>query len=191
MASLEDTLGPSRAELQEVMTELRRLRPVGHDMAGDDIRRRQELLGRLRRQFVGREILVQRYVVPAVKRALPGGAQLADRILAGKLELEGILVRLPWYHERDPILNELDDHLLNGLKDQLALEHRVLAALEAVMAPAAQAALGARIATGPRWTPTRPHPDTPPSPLLAAMLSPLVATLDRLRDRLEAAPSGS
>lgn len=191
MADLDDVLAPSEAGLRDLMAELRRLRPVDPDMAGDDLRRRQDLLARLRRHIVSRETLVQRYVVPAVKRNLPDGAQFANQLLAHKLQLEGILVRMPWYHERDPILNEVDDQLLNDLEEHLRLEERAVADLHSAMAPTQYAALARRVATGPRWTPTRPHPDTPPSPLLAGILSPLVATLDRLRDRLEAAPSGS
>lgn len=191
MPEILEVLTASRAEVEHLAAALRDLRPVGPDMPGDDDRRRQVLLRRLRRALIGRETLVQRYLVPAVRRAHPDGAATADRLLAEKVALEAILVRMPWFHQRDPVLNDMGHRLLTGLEQHLDLEQRVLAELGTAMPPADRDELARRIARGPRWTPTRPHPDTPPSPRVATVLSPLVAALDRLRDLLEAAPSGS
>lgn len=118
----------------------------------------------------------EQYLYPAVKAAVPGGAELAARELAEDHELLLTLKRLENGEKAEKDL-------------QIAVRRHVAADAEELLPVLAQMVpvedlirVGNRVATAEEAAPTRPHPGTPSSPPWNKIVDPAVAVVDKFRD---------
>ncbi|MEU4557760.1 hemerythrin domain-containing protein [Actinoplanes sp. NPDC023936] len=113
----------------------------------------------------------EQYLYPAIRTAVPGGDDLADRELA----------------EDQALLNLLKD---GSITDAAAAIRRHVAAdaeellpmLEQMVPSDDLVRLGNRMETAAEAAPTRPHPATPSTPPWNKVVDPLVGVVDKVRD---------
>lgn len=166
------------------------LQPVDEHTRGPDMRERQAILRTLRRHLAQTEAAKERYLYPVVRDVLPDGRDVERRLLRSKVAAEERLLKLRWYGDRDPRLTEGTEALVAQVREHLDDEAHVLARLREAAPPELLAETGRRLERMTPRAPTRPHPDMPTSPWVAALTWRLVAVLDRLRDRIDPAPTG-
>jgi hypothetical protein len=118
----------------------------------------------------------EQYLYPAVRTAVPGGEQIADRELA---EDQAILERL-----RDlERTGEGRDLLTEAVRRHVAADAEELLPLLEQMVPSEDLVrLGNRFETAEEAAPTRPHPGTPSTPPWNKVVDPLVGVADKIRD---------
>ncbi|MEU4623809.1 hemerythrin domain-containing protein [Actinoplanes sp. NPDC023801] len=118
----------------------------------------------------------EQYLYPAVRAAVPGGEQIADRELA---EDQTIMEQL-----RD-LERTGDGHegLAEAVRRHVAADAGELLPLLEQMVPAEDLVrLGNRFETAEEAAPTRPHPSTPSTPPWNKVVDPLVGVADKVRD---------
>ncbi|WP_018333351.1 hemerythrin domain-containing protein [Actinomycetospora chiangmaiensis] len=152
-------------------------RRTGSD-AGDSVATARELITDLVRHSVSERI----HLLPLVRRFVPEGDAAADRIDAGRQELEYQLQQL----ERLPINGDFWVHLeaVDALVAQHAgeLESHVFPVLAAACPAEELADAGRRAARTARTAPTHPHPHTPREGAALAAASPGTGLVDKVRD---------
>jgi hemerythrin HHE cation binding domain-containing protein len=116
----------------------------------------------------------EQYLYPAVRRAVPGGEELADRELAEDHQLLLLLADLGGHGP---------DRLADAVRRHVAADEGELLTVLTQMVPVEDLIrLGNRIETAEEAAPTRPHPGTPSTPPWNKVVDPAVAVLDKLRD---------
>jgi hypothetical protein len=91
------------------------------------------------------------------------------------------MAKRQWLGERDEAANDIEDHIAADIERQIEAEEWQLVRLEG---PSDRTgldgtALAARLRSGGPW-PSRPHPDVPRAPWLAARLQRLLGLSDRV-----------
>jgi len=155
-----------------------------------ELAERAAALRRLRWTMLPRESRKQRFLAPSLRRHLYSNDDLRalDELVDRKLAFERQLVVLRWVDERsrlfDQELTELIDKVIGYLRCEATLLSRL-----ATQVPAAEQADVMRSLTSPGgWLLVQPHPDIPRTRWIAAVMEPVAALLDRLRDRFSTAP---
>jgi hypothetical protein len=122
----------------------------------------------------------EQYLYPAVRTAVPGGDELADRELA---EDRGLLMTLKRLQKGGPGRAGLAAEVAAAVRRHVEADAEELLPVLTQMAP-----IDDLIRVGNRWelaeeaAPTRPHPGTPSTPPWNKVVDPAVAVLDKLRD---------
>ncbi|GIE74446.1 hemerythrin [Actinoplanes philippinensis] len=118
----------------------------------------------------------EQYLYPAVRTAVPGGEQIADRELA---EDQAILERLRDLERtgdgRDDLAEAVRRHVAADAEELLPLLEQMVPSEDLVR-------LGNRFETAEEAAPTRPHPSTPSTPPWNKVVDPLVGVADKIRD---------
>ena len=118
----------------------------------------------------------EQYLYPALRAAVPGGADLAARELAEDHALLLTLKRL----ERG---EEAEKDLRDAVRRHVAADAEELLPVLAQMVPVEDLIrVGNRVETAEEAAPTRPHPGTPSSPPWYKIVDPAVAVVDKFRD---------
>jgi hemerythrin-like domain-containing protein len=118
----------------------------------------------------------EQYLYPAVRSAVPGGAELADRELAEDHELLLLLRRL---ERGEPAAAEVAEavrrHVAADAEELLPVLTQMVSAEDLIR-------VGNRVETAEEAAPTRPHPGTPSTPPWNKIVDPAIAVVDKLRD---------
>ncbi|WP_328518283.1 hemerythrin domain-containing protein [Actinoplanes sandaracinus] len=118
----------------------------------------------------------EQYLYPAIRTAVPGGEQIADRELA---EDQAILERLRDLERtgsgRGDLAEAVRRHVAADAEELLPLLEQMVPAEDLVR-------LGNRFATAEEAAPTRPHPATPSTPPWNKVVDPIVGVADKFRD---------
>jgi hypothetical protein len=134
----------------------------------DDRKLRSVVIAQLSRHLSAEE----QYLYPAIRTAVPGGGELADRELA---EDHALLVLL-----KGPFTG---DELAEAVRRHVAADDEELLPMLAEMVPIEDLIrVGNRVELAEEAAPTRPHPGTPSSPPWNKIVDPAVAVVDKLRD---------
>jgi hypothetical protein len=118
----------------------------------------------------------EQYLYPAVRTAVPGGEDLADRELAEDRELLLLLQRLD---RGETVAGELAAALHRHVEADAG---ELLTVLTQMVSVEDLIRIGNRIETAEEAAPTRPHPYTPSTPPWNKVVDPVVAVVDKLRD---------
>lgn len=148
----------------------------------------------LRACVCAQETAKERVLWPLVAEHLDHGEALEAAALDKKQHLEQLLLKMQWVDDRTAAMDRLLREFLVALREHMLVEVEVLAALEVLppdrLPPDRLTEAGRKLLHIALRAATRPHPDLPPSPRLAVVLTPVVSLLDRMRDTLSPAPSG-
>lgn len=124
----------------------------------------------------------EQHLYPAVRAAVPGGEQIADRELAGDQAVRERLRELEsGAGQQDPaeavhrLAEVIRRHAAAGAGELLPLLEQTVPAEDLVR-------LGNRFETAEEAAPTRPHPSTPSEPPWNKVVDPLVGVADKIRD---------
>ena len=157
--------GTSGRSVLDVLREQHRELLALCDRAGDDRRAADVLVAVLSRHLSAEE----QYLYPAIRRAVPGGEELAARELA---EDKRLLIMLKsgriGHDEIRRHVRADEDELFGLLAEMVSMEDLIR--------------LGNRVETAEEAAPTRPHPGTPSTPPWNKVVDPAVAVVDKLRD---------
>jgi len=119
----------------------------------------------------------EQYLYPAVRAAVPGGDELADRELS---EDHDLLVLLQAY---DPDKSDKSGQIAEAVRRHVAADAEELLPVLAQMVPVEDLIrVGNRVEMAEEAAPTRPHPGTPSTPPWNKIVDPTVAVVDKLRD---------
>jgi hypothetical protein len=131
----------------------------------------------------------EQYLYPAVRTAVPGGDDLADRELAEDHELLVTLKRLD-SGATGPARAGLAADLAAAVRRHVEANAEELLPVLTQMAPIDDLIrVGNRFETAEEAAPTRPHPGTPSTPPWNKVVDPTVAVLDKLRDAVTGRPT--
>lgn len=177
------TLAAHRDRLWAAMADLRRCPPAAQDLRGPELRARQAATVALRRAFVELQTVQQIGVWPLLRRHHDEARSVAEAV-ERKRTIEEALIKLDWRTGRDGSVNRYVAFVLDETARLLEVEEAQAGRLPALATPEELVRLSRRLIRTARRAPTRPHPELPARPLLARLLSPVVALTDRLRDLL-------
>ncbi|WP_449063957.1 hemerythrin domain-containing protein [Planomonospora algeriensis] len=165
-------------EVEQMFTELERLSP-------SDMERRRQLTEKVIIELVRHAVAEEAYLYPAVRRAVPGGDQLADRELAEHAEAEKTMKRLEQTDVADPghaaLLKQLMMEIRTHIREE---EDELFPQLRAHSDVSQLAELGRKVQAIKKIAPTRPHPAAPDKPPANMMVGPLTGLVDRMRDAI-------
>jgi hemerythrin-like domain-containing protein len=129
------------------------------------------------------EAIEEQIFWPAVRAALSDGDASADRAIEQEQEGKKLLQRL-----EDGVPGEADYHealqdFVRAGREHIAYEQDVVWPLfEAAVSHDELVRLGEKLEAAKKIAPTRPHPDTPPSPAVLKTMGMATAVVDHVRD---------
>jgi hemerythrin-like domain-containing protein len=183
MPSVFDVLGQDHQEVKRMLAELEKGPTVTTGASDSHLMLRKKMVEQLIIEESRHESLEEMYFWPVVRDRLPGGDHLADT--AGGQEQEGkeVLDQLDKLNADQPGFEQLVLRFINAGREHIAYEEtKVWPLLRDALTEDQAGSIGGKIAAGEKTAPTRPHPNTPPSPGVLKGAGPAVAAADRLRD---------
>jgi len=129
------------------------------------------------------EAIEEQFFWPAVREVLDDGDALADRAVEQEQEGKKLLQRLEDGVPGDPDYQEALKAFVKAGRDHIAYEQEVVwPAFEAAVSREDLMKMGEKLEAAKKVAPTRPHPDTPPSPGVLKTMGMATAMVDHVRD---------
>jgi hypothetical protein len=178
-------------DLRRLMRDIEREPSVSQRAKGGDLRRLQTLTDDLRRCFVIHERSKERYLWPVLRRAWPDGDVISRAARLRAQHVEKRFIKLCWLGERDAHANAVLDEALARIQEHISLEGHLLGRIRLSLPGEVGEEIGAKFARRQLLLPTRPHPDMPISPRVAAVLGPVIGLADRVVEAFSFGPSGA
>jgi hemerythrin-like domain-containing protein len=182
MPSVFEVLAKDHREVKRVLGELE-LGPVAATGANpDQLALRQKMVEQLVIEESRHEAVEEMYFWPAVRSHLTDGDVLADQA-QDQEQGKFILERLARLSPEDEEFEDQITHFISAGRSHIDFEETaVWPGLRATLTVEEADDLGRELAEAKENAPTRPHPNTPPSPGLLKAAGAVVAAADRLRD---------
>jgi hypothetical protein len=129
------------------------------------------------------EAIEEQIFWPAVRAALAEGDALADKAIQQELEGKELLQRLEDGEPGEPDYQEALQQFVKAGREHIAFEQEAVWPLfEAAVSREELVKMGEKLEAAKKIAPTRPHPDTPPSPALLKTMGMATAMVDHVRD---------
>jgi hypothetical protein len=181
-----DAITLLRADHREVLAMFDKLEqgPTAADRATPGVlTARRRLVTELVMAESAHEAVEEQYFWPTVRRAVPGGDELAAHATAQESEAKHLLQRLDKSSVDDLAFEELIRRVVADGREHIRYEQDVVwPKLRAAITRAELEALGQKMAKAKLIAPTRPHPHTPADPAVLSSVGVVAAATDRLRD---------
>jgi Hemerythrin HHE cation binding domain len=183
MPSAFEVLAKDHEEVKRMLSELE-LGPVADTGANSDqLALRRKMVEQLVIEESKHEAVEEMYFWPAVRRHLTDGDDLASQAQDQEQQGKFILGRLDKLGPQDEEFEDQITHFISAGRAHLEFEETaVWPALLLALTAEEAADLGRELEEAKKTAPTRPHPNTPPSPALLKTAGAAVAVADRLRD---------
>jgi hemerythrin-like domain-containing protein len=131
------------------------------------------------------EAIEEQIFWPAVRDALDEGDALADKAIEQEQAGKELLQRLEDGEPGEPDFHDALQQFVKAGRDHIAYEQDVVWPLfQAAVTDAELMKLGEKMEAAKKVAPTRPHPDTPPSPAVLNTMGMATAVVDHVRDAL-------
>ena len=183
MPSVFDVLGQDHQEVERMLSELEKGPATSIGASDNRLMLRKKMVEELVIEESKHEALEEMYFWPVVRDRLAEGEQLADTATGQEQEAKQVLDRLDKLHADQPEFEQLVRTFISAGREHIAYEEtEVWPLLRATLTEEEAVSIGDKIAAGKKTAPTRPHPNTPPSPGVLKGAGPAVAAADRLRD---------
>ncbi|MEH0845177.1 hemerythrin domain-containing protein [Micromonospora sp. CPCC 205711] len=141
-------------------------------------------------ELVRHSVAEEAYVYPTVRKALPGGEQLAEHETSEHADAERTMKELESLDPSEPRFDELLAHLTSTIRHHVQDEEADLfPRLRAAVAREELVELAGKVRTAKKAAPTRPHPGAPDRPPANKMLAAGTGLVDRMRDALSGRPT--
>lgn len=129
------------------------------------------------------EAIEEQFFWPAVRNAIGDG--LADKAIEQEQAGKKLLQRLEDGKPGEPGYHEALQEFIAAGREHIAYEQDVVwPQVEVVISRADLEKIGEKLETAKKVAPTRPHPDTPPSPAVLKTMGMGAAVVDRVRDAI-------
>jgi hemerythrin-like domain-containing protein len=129
------------------------------------------------------EAIEEQIFWPAVREALDNGDALADQAIEQEQAGKQLLQRLEDGEPGESDYHEALQEFVKVGRDHIAFEQDVVWPLfQAAVSDELLMRLGEKLEAAKKVAPTRPHPDTPPSPAVLKTMGMATAVLDHVRD---------
>jgi hypothetical protein len=129
------------------------------------------------------EAIEEQIFWPAVRDALDDGDALADKAIEQEQAGKKLLQTLEDGEPGEPEYHEALREFVSAAREHIAYEQDVVWPLfEAAVTEETLVKLGEKLETAKKVAPTRPHPDTPPSPAVLKTMGMATAMVDHVRD---------
>jgi hemerythrin-like domain-containing protein len=129
------------------------------------------------------EAIEEQLFWPAVRKALDNGDELADRAIAQEQEGKKLLQRLEDGAPGEAGYHQALAEFIKAGREHIAFEQdQVWPLLAEAVGKDELEKLGEKLETAKKVAPTRPHPDTPPNPLVQKTMGTGAAIVDHVRD---------
>lgn len=152
------------------------------ELSGAGPATRGELFWKLTNDLVRHEVAEEVVVYPALRK-LPGGDQVADARISEQSEAEEQLASMEKMDAESPeFVRELAKLKASVLEHAKAEEETAFKMLSGSASTDQRVALGQRYVKAKDAAPTHPHPHAPDTPPGNAVLGPVAAFVDRVRD---------
>jgi hemerythrin-like domain-containing protein len=129
------------------------------------------------------EAIEEQIFWPAVREALEEGDALADKAIEQEQAGKKLLQRLEDGDPGEPGYQEALQQFVKAGRDHINYEQDVVWPLfQAAVSEKELVRLGEKLELAKKIAPTRPHPDTPPNPLVLKTIGTVTAVVDHVRD---------
>lgn len=185
MTDVFDVLAQDHQEVKHMLTELEK-GPARSDGAGDDeLLLRKKMVEQLIIEESRHEAVEEMYFWPTVRQRLPDGDQLADEATGQEQEAKDVLDKLDKLDASNAEFEELLGTFTAAAREHIEFEEsRVWPGLRKALSAEVAGELGKKLSAAKKTAPTRPHPNTPPSPGVLKPAGPAVAAADKARDAM-------
>ena len=129
------------------------------------------------------EAIEEQFLWPAVRKALDDGDALAEKAIEQEQEGKRLLQRLEDGQPGEPEYQQALQDFVRAGREHIAYEQDVVfPRFQAAVSREQLETLGEKLERAKKIAPTRPHPDTPPNPLVLKTMGTVAATVDHVRD---------
>lgn len=129
------------------------------------------------------EAIEEQLFWPAVRAALDDGDELADKAIEQEQAGKHLLQRLEDAEPGEADYHDALSEFVKAGREHIAFEQEVVwPRFEAAVNRDELLKLGERLEAAKKIAPTRPHPDTPPSPAVLKTMGMATAVVDHVRD---------
>ena len=129
------------------------------------------------------EAIEEQFFWPAVRDALDDGDALADKAIEQEQEGKKLLQQLEDGKPGEAAYQEALQQFVQAAREHIAYEQDVVwPQFEAAVGREQLEKLGEKLERAKKIAPTRPHPDTPPNPLVLKTMGKGAAIVDHVRD---------
>jgi hemerythrin-like domain-containing protein len=129
------------------------------------------------------EAIEEQLFWPAVREALEEGDALADEAIKQEQDAKKLLQRLTDGNPGEAEYHEALKRFVKAAREHIAYEQDVVfQRFEAAASREHLERLGEKLERAKKIAPTRPHPDTPPTPTALKTVGMVAATVDHVRD---------
>ena len=183
MTNVFDVLGRDHEEVKGMLAELEKGPTAASGADGDQLALRKKMAETLVIEESKHEAVEEMYFWPAVRERVPDGEQLASTATEQEQEGKEVLTKLDKADPGDAEFEQLLTTFIAAGREHISFEEtQVWPLLRAELSEQEQNELGDKLEQGKKTAPTRPHPNTPPSPGVLKAAGPLAAAADRARD---------
>ncbi|SPM37819.1 Hemerythrin superfamily protein [Mycobacterium rhizamassiliense] len=131
------------------------------------------------------EAIEEQFFWPAVRRALDDGDTLADKAIQQEQKGKRLLQQLIDSAVGEPDYHKALQAFVDAAREHIAYEQEMVwPKFEAAVSHEQLEKLGSQLEQAKKIAPTRPHPDTPPKPILLKTIGMVTATIDHVLDAL-------
>jgi Hemerythrin HHE cation binding domain len=183
MPDVFDVLSLDHREVQRMLSELESGPTKATGASDNDLLLRKKMVEQLVIEESRHEAVEEMYFWPTVREKLPGGDALADTAIKQEQEGKQILHDLDKLDASDPGFERLITRFIDAGREHIGYEEtKVWPGLRAALTAEESSQLGGKLTEAKKTAPTRPHPNTPPSPGMLKATGPVAAMADRARD---------
>ncbi len=183
MPSVFEVLGRDHQEVKQMLSELAKGPTAASGASDKDLALRKKMVEQLVIEESRHEAVEEMYFWPVVREQVPSGEQLAATATQQEQEGKEVLNRLDKLEASDTEFENLIAAFITAGRTHIAFEEeQVWPLLRTAMSTERANELGDKLETAKKTAPTRPHPNTPPSPGVLKTGGPAVAAADKLRD---------
>ena len=183
MPSVFEVLAKDHGEVKRMLSELELGPTVATGANSDQLALRQKLVEQLVIEESRHEAVEEMYFWPAVRSHLTDGDGLASQAQDQEQQGKFILDRLDKLAPEDEEFEAQITHFISAGEAHIEFEETaVWPGLLLALTAEETADLGRKLEEAKKTAPTRPHPNTPPSPGLLKTVGAAVAAADWLRD---------
>jgi hypothetical protein len=183
MPDVFDVLGEDHREVKRILMELERGPTAMAGASDSHLALRKKMAEQLIIEESKHEALEEMYFWPVVRDKLGDGGRLAGTATGQEQEGKEVLAKLDKLDAHQPEFEQLLSTFIAAGRDHISYEEsQVWPRLRSALTPDEARRIGDKIAEGKKSAPTRPHPNTPPSPGMLKTAGPAVAAADRARD---------